>query len=95
MSKSNMHPIFAAICAPFTPEEISRESLVQAMAEIGDEDDKCACRQPMLSGGSSICDFCGKWNEEAEAAKAANGEPHQHGCICADCSGAELTSEND
>lgn len=93
MSKVNIHPIFAAICAPFTPEEISRESLVQAIAEDGD---KCDCPYPMLSRGSSICDFCGKWNEEAQAAKAANTEPpHQHGCPCADCSGAELTSEND
>lgn len=33
MRNSNIHPIFAAICAPLTPEEISTESLVQAIAE--------------------------------------------------------------
>lgn len=93
MSRINIHPIFAAIRVPFTPEEISREALIQAIAEDGD---KCDCPYPVLSRGSSICDFCRKFNEVAELEKIANTEPrHQIGCVCADCSGAELTSEND
>lgn len=78
--------------AGLTPEAISTDSLVQAIAEDGD---KCDCASPMYAKGSAMCDYCGKLNEAAEEAKAANAEPHQLGCICADCSGAELTAEND
>lgn len=35
--------------------------------------DKCECPQPMLSNGSTICDFCGKWNEEAERKQEREG----------------------
>ena len=42
---------------------------------------------------SLYCEHC---SERIESAYAEDEEPrHQRGCICADCSGAELTADND
>lgn len=49
-------------------------------------------------GGPANILFAAETVEECHAyidAQAEAEPPHSHNCICADCSGAELTAEND
>lgn len=92
MSKANIHPLFVEIFssfaeAPALADHINREALAQAIAESERRNERATC--PNCASAESV-------NLQCANHVVIEREPrHRTGCICADCSGAELTANND